>query len=274
MLLLARQAVPIQTLLVIEMATDSPLHVAFLPWLAGGHLTPYVGLATRIALLGHRVSFLSTPPNLLRLPTSDSHLPSLLRLVPLTPSVQAPVSSTSELTDSTEHLRPLLRCAYDSHSGPLADFLSSAAPPVDWLLCDYSPYWAAPVARSLNVRTAFLSVFGAAVLGFFGPPDELIRPRRTSPSHPTGSPSRPRWRSGCPRPGRPSGRRSVPTPPASRRPTASASRSGNATWSPSGAATSSSRSGWISSRTYMARQCCLLVTSLRWRQKSPSRPLV
>ncbi|KAJ6845432.1 UDP-glycosyltransferase 91C1-like [Iris pallida] len=163
------------------MATDSPLHVAFLPWLAGGHLTPYVGLATRIALLGHRVSFLSTPPNLHRLPTSDSHLPPLLRLVPLTPSVQAPVNSTSELTDSTEHLRPLLRCAYDSLSGPLADFLSSAAPPVDWLLCDYSPYWAAPVARSLNVRTAFLCIFNAAQLGFIGPPDELISPRRLAP---------------------------------------------------------------------------------------------
>ncbi|KAJ6845412.1 UDP-glycosyltransferase 91C1-like [Iris pallida] len=188
MLLLARQAVPIQTLLVIEMATDSPLHVAFLPWLAGGHLTPYVGLATRIALLGHRVSFLSTPPNLLRLPTSDSHLPPLLHLVPLTPSVQAPVSSTSDLTDSTEHLRPLLRCAFDSLSGPLADFLSSAAPPVDWLLCDYAPYWAVPVARSLNVRTAFLSVFGAAVLGFFGPPDELIRPRRLAPEDLTAAP--------------------------------------------------------------------------------------
>ncbi|KAJ6853874.1 UDP-glycosyltransferase 91C1-like [Iris pallida] len=129
------------------------------------------------------------PPRLLPLHPSQSPPspyfrqppPPLLRLVPLTPSVQAPVNSTSELTDSTEHLRPLLRCAYDSLSGPLADFLSSAAPPVDWLLCDYSPYWAAPVARSLNVRTAFLCIFNAAQLGFIGPPDELISPRRLAP---------------------------------------------------------------------------------------------
>ncbi|KAJ6799975.1 UDP-glycosyltransferase 91C1-like [Iris pallida] len=167
------------------MATDRQLHIAVLPWLAAGHLTPFVGLATRIALLGHRVSFLSTPPNL----PSDNHLPSLLHLVPLTPSVHAHVSSTSELTDSTEHLRPLLRRAYDSLSGPLADFLSSAAtPPVDWLLCDYAPYWAVPVARSLNVRTAFLSLFGAAVLGMLGPPDELISPRRLAPEDFTVAP--------------------------------------------------------------------------------------
>ncbi|KAJ6845541.1 anthocyanidin 3-O-glucosyltransferase [Iris pallida] len=99
------------------MASDSPLHIAVFPWLAAGHLIPFVELSTRIALLGHRVSFLSTPPNLFRLPSPDS-LPPLLRLVPLTPSVQAPVSSTSDLTDSTEHLRPLLRRAYDSLSGP------------------------------------------------------------------------------------------------------------------------------------------------------------
>ncbi|KAJ6799976.1 UDP-glycosyltransferase 91C1-like [Iris pallida] len=52
-----------------------------------------------------RILPLHTPPNLLRLPTPDS-LPPLLRLVPLTPSVQAPVSSTSDLTDSTEHPSP------------------------------------------------------------------------------------------------------------------------------------------------------------------------
>ncbi|KAJ6826538.1 UDP-glycosyltransferase 91C1-like [Iris pallida] len=110
---------------------------------------------------------------------------SLLRIA----SPLSSASSTSDLTDSTEHLRPLLRRAYDSLSGPLADFLSSAAtPPVDWLLCDYASYWAVPVARSLNVRTAFLSLFGAAALGSLGPPDELIRPRRLAPEDFTVAP--------------------------------------------------------------------------------------
>ncbi|KAJ6845408.1 UDP-glycosyltransferase 91C1-like [Iris pallida] len=59
------------------MASDSPLHIAVFPWLAAGHLIPFVELSMRIALLGHRISFLSTPPNLLRLPSPDS-LPPLL----------------------------------------------------------------------------------------------------------------------------------------------------------------------------------------------------
>ncbi|KAJ6823084.1 UDP-glycosyltransferase 91C1-like [Iris pallida] len=72
------------------MASDSPLHIAVFPWLAAGHLIPFVELSMRIALLGHRISFLSTPP---------IFSASLVRIA-------SPLSSTSELTDSTEHLRP------------------------------------------------------------------------------------------------------------------------------------------------------------------------
>ncbi|KAJ0660082.1 putative soyasaponin III rhamnosyltransferase [Helianthus annuus] len=46
------------------------LHVAMLPWLAFGHIIPFLELSKFIAQKGHKVSFLSTTRNIQRLPTS------------------------------------------------------------------------------------------------------------------------------------------------------------------------------------------------------------
>ncbi|TKW17316.1 hypothetical protein SEVIR_5G358700v4 [Setaria viridis] len=45
-----------------------PLRIVICPWLAFGHMLPYLELAERLASRGHHVSFVSTPRNLARLP--------------------------------------------------------------------------------------------------------------------------------------------------------------------------------------------------------------
>ncbi|CAO2142540.1 unnamed protein product [Urochloa humidicola] len=53
-------------------APSSPLpppHIVLCPWLAFGHMLPYLELAERLASRGHRVPYVSTPRNLARLPT-------------------------------------------------------------------------------------------------------------------------------------------------------------------------------------------------------------
>jgi hypothetical protein len=45
-----------------------PLRIVICPWLAFGHMLPYLELAERLASRGHRVSYVSTPRNLERLP--------------------------------------------------------------------------------------------------------------------------------------------------------------------------------------------------------------
>lgn len=49
-------------------ATATKLDVVLFPWLAIGHMIPYLELAMRLAARGHAVTFLSTPRNVARLP--------------------------------------------------------------------------------------------------------------------------------------------------------------------------------------------------------------
>ncbi|XBH73636.1 hypothetical protein VPH35_100711 [Triticum aestivum] len=55
------------------------LEVVMFPWLAFGHMLPYLDLSTRLAARGHAVAFVSTPRNLARLPPVPPHLSGRLR---------------------------------------------------------------------------------------------------------------------------------------------------------------------------------------------------
>uniref|UniRef100_M8BJG9 Uncharacterized protein n=1 Tax=Aegilops tauschii TaxID=37682 RepID=M8BJG9_AEGTA len=47
--------------------SSSPLHVVVFPWLAFGHIIPYMELSAQPGRRGHAVTFVSTPRNLARL---------------------------------------------------------------------------------------------------------------------------------------------------------------------------------------------------------------
>nr|GMC88557.1 UDP-glycosyltransferase 91A1 [Ipomoea batatas]GME20529.1 UDP-glycosyltransferase 91A1 [Ipomoea batatas]GME20532.1 UDP-glycosyltransferase 91A1 [Ipomoea batatas] len=59
------------------------LHIVMFPWLAFGHMIPYFELSKLIAFKGHKVSFVSTPRNIDRLPKLSSSLASQISFVKL-----------------------------------------------------------------------------------------------------------------------------------------------------------------------------------------------
>ena len=65
------------------MAENNKLHIVLFPWLAFGHMIPYLKFTKLIAQKGHRVSFLCTPRNIDRLPKIPSNLSPLISLVKL-----------------------------------------------------------------------------------------------------------------------------------------------------------------------------------------------
>ncbi|XP_058080731.1 putative UDP-rhamnose:rhamnosyltransferase 1 [Magnolia sinica] len=59
------------------------MHVVMLPWLAFGHMIPFLHLSIALAKSGIRISFLTTQKNIQRLPKIPPHLTALINLVEL-----------------------------------------------------------------------------------------------------------------------------------------------------------------------------------------------
>ncbi|XP_017970571.1 PREDICTED: UDP-glycosyltransferase 91A1 [Theobroma cacao] len=157
----------------ITVAGESKLHIAMFPWLAFGHMIPFLEFAKLVAEKGHKISFSSTPKNIDRLPKLPPHLASLIHFIKL------PLPQINHLPQNAEATIdvPLddvwyFKKAYDGLQQPMAQLLQSLSP--DWLLLDFAAYWLPSIARSLNIPNAFFSIVTAACLGYLGPPSFLM----------------------------------------------------------------------------------------------------
>lgn len=166
--------------LYMELSTSPPsitkegkLHIAIFPWLAFGHMIPYFELSKLIAQKGHKISFISTPKNINRLPKIPPNL------VPFINFVKIPLPAVDNLPENVEATSDLpydkvkyLKIAYDGLKEPVTHFLETSSP--DWVFYDFAPFWLAPIASNLNISTAFFSIFIAASMVFWGSSEALI----------------------------------------------------------------------------------------------------
>ncbi|KAL1360740.1 hypothetical protein AAHE18_04G199600 [Arachis hypogaea] len=107
---------------------DQPkkLHIAMFPWLAFGHIIPFFELAKLIAQKGHKVSFISTPTNIKRLPKLPSNLQPLVELIELSlPHVENLPQNAEATMDIPQHIVPYLKKAFDGLQQSLAKFLEN-----------------------------------------------------------------------------------------------------------------------------------------------------
>ncbi|MCL7041859.1 hypothetical protein MKW94_025111 [Papaver nudicaule] len=150
---------------------EEMLHIVMFPWLAFGHLIPFLELSNRLAEMGHRISFVSTPRNIQRLlpntsPNSSSHQLNFISL-PL-PRVENLPDQAESTTDLPIDDVPYLKKAYDGLQVPLSNFLESSKP--DWIIHDFISYWVPSMAAKHGIPSVFLSLFNASFNAFVGPP--------------------------------------------------------------------------------------------------------
>ncbi|KAG7968111.1 hypothetical protein I3843_08G135900 [Carya illinoinensis] len=138
------------------------LHIAIFPWLAFGHIIPFLELGKLIARRkGHRISFISTARNIERLPNIPPNVAALITLVKLPLPLVDNLPENAEATmDVPYNVIPYLKIAYDGLQEPLSMFLESSSP--DWIIHDFAPYWLPPIAARLGISRAFFSVFNAS----------------------------------------------------------------------------------------------------------------
>ncbi|XP_057980453.1 putative UDP-rhamnose:rhamnosyltransferase 1 [Malania oleifera] len=174
----------------------SPLHVVMLPWSAFGHMIPFHQLAIALAEAGVHVSFVSTPRNIQRFPKLPPHLSSLISFVqfPL-PTLgdehQLPEGAEATVDIPAEKIQ-YLKVAYDLLQHPFRQFVAESLP--DWIIIEFSAYWAAEIAREHQIPIIHFSVFSAATRTFGGTPEYLVGEgqRRLRPS-PESLTSPPEW---------------------------------------------------------------------------------
>ncbi|NP_001140739.1 Putative UDP-rhamnose:rhamnosyltransferase 1-like [Zea mays] len=142
-------------------SSAAPLRLVIFPWLGFGHLLPYLELAERLALRGHRVSFVSTPGNVARLPPLRPAAAPRVDIVALPlPRVDG-LPDGAESTNSVPHDKfELLFKAFDGLAAPFAEFLGGCCADEgrrpDWVVLDSFHYWAATAAVEHKVPCAML----------------------------------------------------------------------------------------------------------------------
>ncbi|GLT98711.1 hypothetical protein SLE2022_162020 [Rubroshorea leprosula] len=156
------------------------LHVAVFPWLAYGHILPFLEVSKFLVQMGHRVSYISTPKNISRLPKFPTELYPNLSFVRLPmPQVEGLPPGVESTSDIPVHKVPYLKKAYDNLETPLADFLKTSR--VDWIIHDFAPHWLPRIVTPMGINLAFFSVYSASFVAFLGPPDKLIGGHRQRP---------------------------------------------------------------------------------------------
>ncbi|GJM95930.1 hypothetical protein PR202_ga12726 [Eleusine coracana subsp. coracana] len=149
-------------------SSPRPLRIVIFPWLAFGHLHPYLELAESLALRGHHVSFISTPRNLARLP------PVRHAAAPRVDLVALPLPRVDGLPDGAESTNSvpgdkfhLLFQAFDGMAEPFAEFLGAAYADEkkrpDWIIIDSFHHWAAATAAEHKVPCAMLQATAAVL---------------------------------------------------------------------------------------------------------------
>uniref|UniRef100_A0ACD5X5H8 Uncharacterized protein n=1 Tax=Avena sativa TaxID=4498 RepID=A0ACD5X5H8_AVESA len=149
------------------------MEVVVFPWLAFGHMIPFLELSKRLAARGHTVTFVSTPRNLARLPPVPPHLSTRLRFVSLPlPRVDGLPEGAESTADVPAEKIELVKKAMDGLAAPLAAYLADEAASgrrPDWIIHDFCHHWVPPIADEHKVPCAAFMIVQAAFVAILGP---------------------------------------------------------------------------------------------------------
>ncbi|GMP22368.1 hypothetical protein CsSME_00000423 [Camellia sinensis var. sinensis] len=150
---------------------QSKTNVLMLPWLAHGHISPFLELAKKLSERNFHILLCSTPINLksikiritdkysLSIELVEIHLPSLPELPPHYHSTNGlPIHLNSTLRTAFEIT------AFEMASTSFSTILNTLSP--DLVIYDVGPPWAQSTALLFNIPAVQLMTTGATVVSF------------------------------------------------------------------------------------------------------------
>ncbi|KAK4417003.1 putative UDP-rhamnose:rhamnosyltransferase 1 [Sesamum alatum] len=152
---------------------ERQLHVVMFPWLAFGHIIPFFELSKFIARKGHKITFISTPRNIDRLPKLPSDLVSSLALVKIPlPKLEGLPENAQATMDVLPDVVKHLKKAYDGMKVELTQFLENSD--TDIIIYDFASHWLPAIATRLGISRFFFCIFNAWFFAFLGNTKTLI----------------------------------------------------------------------------------------------------
>ncbi|XP_044460468.1 UDP-glucosyltransferase 29-like [Mangifera indica] len=159
---------------------EKSISVLMLPWLAHGHISPFMELAKRLTKRNFFIYFCSTPANLKSIELSPKFSPSIKLIdlhLPSSPDLPPHYNTTKGLPPN---LMPILKKAFDSAAPGFHKILRKLNP--DLVIYDMLQPWAAALALSLNIPAVHFYVTSAVMAAFLdhagrNPGVEFLNPR-------------------------------------------------------------------------------------------------
>ncbi|GLJ32125.1 hypothetical protein SUGI_0646790 [Cryptomeria japonica] len=136
------------------------------PWLAQGHISPFLELSKRLADQGLKISFLSTPANISKIKSSlhEKWVGKIDMLELPLPSVEGLPPEVDNTADIPMEMADLLKIALDGLQNPFEHLLRRIQP--DYIIHDFSQHWAA----KFGIPAVYFCIFSASAIAYFAVP--------------------------------------------------------------------------------------------------------
>ncbi|KAH9295169.1 hypothetical protein KI387_038757 [Taxus chinensis] len=137
---------------------EQEINVVMVPWLAQGHINPFINLCKTLASHGAvRLSFVSTPVNISRTRArfhGDQPIELLELALPLVDGLPLGAECTSDIKPEMSHL---LHAAFGRLEKPFENLLRRLSP--DFVIHDLPAHWAGAVAAKLGIPSLVFDVY-------------------------------------------------------------------------------------------------------------------
>ncbi|KAF7833719.1 UDP-glycosyltransferase 79B30-like [Senna tora] len=151
-------------------APSPPLHIAMYPWIAMGHIIPYLHLSNKLASRGHKVSIFIPKSTLSHLHHLNLH-PHLITFIPIS---LPPLSGLPPHAETTSHVPfssyPLLMTSMDLTRKHLELLLLNLKPHI--LLFDFA-FWVPDLTRRLNIKSVQFWITNPATTAYLFCPERF-----------------------------------------------------------------------------------------------------
>ncbi|KAJ0988917.1 hypothetical protein J5N97_007273 [Dioscorea zingiberensis] len=149
--------------------SNAELHLMLYPWLAVGHINPFVQLARKLAALpGIRITFLSTSGNVPHITELLSDFPTVSILSLQLPHVPGLPPGIENTADATPSMTELLKLAVDLTKPDVATLLTRHRPHA--IVYEFAHPWMPSIARPIGVKALFFSLFSSVSTAYLTVP--------------------------------------------------------------------------------------------------------